>query len=722
MAGINIQYEPLDRFVIRAPILSVDATDNLNVKSLYKSFQNNIIKESLFIASPNLYHELDKLRNVEDLIGNRKLQRSLLKYYSRMSHRCTPFGLFSGFILGEFSTKNKVVLKDRTEHKKVTKLDMNYLCSLAQNLEKSYECSTNLLYYPNNSLYKIGSEYRYVEYRYINGERNHFTSSVYASTYLEKVLTSSSNGVSLHKLILNLQDSEISSIEAENFLIELIENQILISNLTPTVTGVDYLHTIINHSKNVFNFDIVSSLSRLDQAIGGENIVADMNLIGDQLLELNPEAKRKYLFQTDLKLNTESKTLSSNIIPNLKEGLSILNKISSKRSNKRLTEFKKAFLERYEYEEIPLNLVLDVESGIGYDLLRTDYFDYSSLTDDLILKNEKSWTDENSIYWSKVEEFILGKYLKYLKDSSRHLTISPKELSNFEENWDQFPNTFSLMLNVLSVRNDEKPLIRLDFAGNASAGNFIARFGHMDSEIVDYLNEIADEEKDENYITAEILHLPESRTGNIISRPRLREYEIPYLAQSTLPVDKQIKLDDLLVSVKNDRINIRSKSLNKLVRPILTNAHNYWHNSLPTYQFLCDMQGQGLYTSIGFQWPKILKKEKFLPRVICKNFILSPAQYRFNKSDYKDLNSREALIDWLNTNSIPEEFYLKEGDNELYFHMKTPLFQDLFISEISKKSNILLEEYLFDKDNSLIESKKSTYTNEFLFAFKKSNK
>uniref|UniRef100_A0AAU6WQW3 Lantibiotic dehydratase n=1 Tax=Chryseobacterium endophyticum TaxID=1854762 RepID=A0AAU6WQW3_9FLAO len=61
-------------------------------------------------------------------------------------------------------------------------------------------------------------------------------------------------------------------------------------------------------------------------------------------------------------------------------------------------------------------------------------------------------------------------------------------------------------------------------------------------------------------VIAELSHLPESRIGNVISRPSFCEYEIPYLAQSIKTTDKQILIDDLMLSVKGNEIILFQKS------------------------------------------------------------------------------------------------------------------------------------------------------------------
>ena len=51
--------------------------------------------------------------------------------------------------------------------------------------------------------------------------------------------------------------------------------------------------------------------------------------------------------------------------------------------------------------------------------------------------------------------------------------------------------------------------------------------------------------------------------GNVIHRPQMREYEIPFLACSTLDPEHQIPVTDLCVSVRNNRVRLRSMRLGR---------------------------------------------------------------------------------------------------------------------------------------------------------------
>jgi len=259
----------------------------------------------------------------------------------------------------------------------------------------------------------------------------------------------------------------------------------------------------------------------------------------------------------------------------------------------------------------------------------------------------------------------------------------------------------------------------------------LGRFCHVDKRLEDYVKEITHFEFSQNpaQIYAEIVHLPESRLGNILLRPVLREYEIPYLAKSSVPLDNQIPLSDLFISVRQGIIILRSKKLNKEVVPRLSTAHNYSRNAMPVYHFLCDLQTQGLRGGVSFSWGSLASEFDFLPRAVYKNTILALATWKVKTDDFKkfiekqtDTEIKEKIQQWRQARNIPQLVLLTEGDNELLVNFENVLSIKMLLSAIKKRPAFELKEFLFDLQNSVVKDDMGNpFTNEFIITLHKKN-
>ena len=76
-------------------------------------------------------------------------------------HGVLPFGLFAGCSTGKIADSTSIELPATKDNKRRTRLDMQYLCALIQEIERDPNVREQLVYYPNDSLYEIGGKYRY---------------------------------------------------------------------------------------------------------------------------------------------------------------------------------------------------------------------------------------------------------------------------------------------------------------------------------------------------------------------------------------------------------------------------------------------------------------------------------------------------------------------------------------------------------------------------------
>jgi hypothetical protein len=707
-------YNCFNNFLIRTPYFPFGALSSFEARQ-----HSSVFKEMLQIASPDLSDGLEKESN--------NAKYAAYRYFQRTCTRCTPFGLFAGCSAGKISgDKTNIVLEDSI--KRHTRLDMYYLCTLSQELSKIPDMRKQLRYFPNTTIYPVGNKFRYIEYEYLKHGRKHKITAVQQFSSLKRILKMAENGVRISEISNYLTYQDIPQNDAFDFINEIIDSQIIVSELSPSVTGDDFLdkmiltlesmpvrHNILGQLK-----DIKSLLNRIDE--NGYGVLELYETVKGKIKEINIPFEEKYLFQSDMTKNTIEATLGQDIMKEIKSAISFLNRITPETRNEDLIKFIQVFNERYESREIPLMEALDPEMGIGYPTNRGSNIE-SPLIDNFGIPYQ---TNANStIQINNFQTVLHQKTVEALSQNKQEIEFTDNDVEGVKEIWDDLPPTIFCMFEVLKYGNDEIRIKLNHFSGSCGA-NLSARFSHTNREIEKFVREITFKEQEINpdVLFAEIVHLPDSRVGNILYRPHIRDYEILYLANSDLPEDRIIRMSDLTVSVKNGQICLKSKKLNQEIVPRLTNAHNYRNNPMPVYKFLCDMQMKNGRGGLFFNWGSIGNLFSFRPRVKYKNIILSLASWTVKISDIKYLFSvkETALVEevtkWREKQSIPKHILLDDGDNDLFVDFETLLSIQALFSVIKKRNTIHLSEFLFDTDNAMIRDKhRNSYLNECIVAF-----
>lgn len=724
-------YQFFNNFVARAPILSyrhfqkLFSQEEFDENKIKDIFSNALLQEAIYLASPNLYKELFKWISQEKQFSKKEQQRlinTFLKYFSRMSSRCTPFGLFSGVGLGTFGNENSTMCVNTSQKFRDTKLDMHFLGALSQHLLTIPKIKKNILFFPNSSIYKIGKKIRYLEYESKNGKRDYIISSAPFSEELKTIMDFSKDGKTFDQLISTLTNDEFSQDDVQEYVVELIDNQVLISELEPNVSGDDFLDILIlilerieaSNEKEIL-ISIKNKMIALDLHFGNPDLV--YLEIEELIKKLNVNYDQNYLFQTDLYFDQKNQ-LSYLWKKELKKGISILNKITEASEQSYLNDFKKAFYKRFENEEIQLSYAMDTEVGIGYrqDLSTLGVHPY---VEDLIIPSLKQ-KQKLEIKLNSFQILLNQKLQGALLEKCTLINLVDEDLEDFDENWVDLQETMSFMTEIISKGGQEKLYLN---HGSGSAGKLLGRFCSEKSDIRNFVKEISIKEQELNSskILAEIIHLPESRIGNILRRPLIRDFEIPYLGNSILPKESQISIDDLYLSIRNNKLILRSKRLNKEIVPCLTNAHNYSTNSLPTYHFLSDFSTQDTRSSLLFHWGGLFHIYNFFPRVEYRNIILSKAKWKISLQEINHfvslMNDKEQLMNevknWRKKRQVPEWIQWIKSDNTLLINLENSGLLTMFLSSIKDEKTVIIEEFL--------KYEKSDFTNQFIFSIYKSS-
>ncbi len=715
-------YEFDSRLVVRTPMRPLPScSTEIDFNSL---LTDNVFLEALYLASPVLYEECIKWQKGHVLNKKEieKLMRAISKYYLRMSSRATPFGLFSGCAVAVWADNNEPLVVDSRQIRRHTRLDMHYLCALAKKLSEMPAVREGLLYLPNNSIYKISNEIRYVEYLYAEGNRKYRISSVTAFDYLVDTLRFAAGGATITQLVNALAVDSISAEDARLFIEELIDAQLLVSELEPSITGPEFMDQVIDVLQRVCRVAVPETSRVVDCLLQVRDILQSMDAdcvnsihrykeVITLLSGLGIGFAEGKLFQTDLVKTLRQGGISSSFQQQILEALTVLNKLNSSKTDPALQSFAHRFYQRYEDKEMPLMEVLDTEIGIGYEEVSTNCM--SPLVEDLQLAGANK---DSRMEWSRLEILLNGKLKEVQEKNLFSLELTEKELEKFSGELNDLPPSMAVMFRAIDANT-----IYIESTGGSSAVNLLGRFAHADEGIRQLASDIAarEQEQDPGVIYAEIVHLPESRTGNILLHPAFRRYEIPYLAASSLDEEYQINVRDLYVSVRHGKLQLRSKRLNKQVIPRLSTAHNYAFNSLPVYRFLCDLQLQDKKKGLGFSWGSLQHQNQFLPRVMYKNTILQLAKWMFQKDDVALLRNAcgealmKAVADLRSKWKMPRYIVLSEGDNELLIDLDSISSVQLWLDAVKNKDNFVIKEFTWP-GNIVSDEHQAVFSNQFI--------
>lgn len=730
-------------FLLRSPLQSIehifqlfltDDESSLNLENLLNEFSSDILKEALFTASPVFYEQLLKLKS--ETITNKKerekIHKVLYKYLSRMCSRATPYGLFAGCSLGTIGNDpTEIIVSEIETHDKFSRLDMNYIGELCHYLKNNPIIKKNLKFYPNNSLYRIGDKYRYVEYSIGDKKRMYHLSEVSASEYLDRIILNSNQGASIEFLADTLTVFDIDFQEATTFVEELIDNQILVSEIEPAIVGEDFFCLLISKMYSIPGAeDLVGKLKEIEGLLNMKDFgVKKLYLVKELLASILPSTTSKDLIQTDLFLQTKRNNINTSVINSVSSSIQKLFFLNNINKKSDFEKFKTSFLERYEMEEIQLIKVLDPETGIGYGTQIGTAIDHSPLIDDINIK----LNDSEPTVWNKLKRLQNNKLLNAYKNNDYEILLSEQDFGelDWKEDLSLIPDSFYVHGSVISDENGQVDNERFNFlllsCNGPSGANLLGRFCYGSKLLTENLIEYLKEEESffPESIFAEIVHLPQDRVGNILIRPRLRKHEIHYLGNSDNSPENIISITDLFISSRNNEIILRSKSLNKRVFPRLSTAHNFSYGSLSVYQFLCDLQFQGHISGIFWDW-NINSTQLFLPRVKYKNIIISRATWNLNKKLFNNLNIPNSLTykqffkEYFKKIGIPRFVVISEADNELLIDIEQEICLKILADELKKKENVRIVEYLSMPSNCFVNGSAGKFTNEIVFPMKKS--
>lgn len=690
------------------------------------------LREAIFVASPSLEEALDVWQKEPDSERGRRVEPAVVAYVSRAATRATPFGLFGGCTTGTIDTQTMLHLQARERYQRHSRLDMDYLWSLGQAVEGDPRLRRALRYEPNSSLYEVAGRLRLAEARAATTGRSYHLVAIDKNPYLMAALERARGGAALEAVAAVLVDDEISQAEADEYVAELVDNQLLVSNARPLVTGDEPAHDLVATLGG--DAGTARIAERVDAARGALEVIDTEGLgtspgryraIASLLEELPAEPDLSRLVQVDLVKPARHATLDSRVVAEIARGAGILHQLAPPPGPDGLTRFREEFLRRFETREIPLVEALDEEIGIGFERSDSPLAEASPLLAGLPFGGG----GEEARRWTARDALLLRKLAQALAEGAGEIALEASDLEALAaEQRPPLPDAFYMMATVAaeSDRAVERGAYRvfLQHLYGPSGAVMLGRFCHADRSLLQFVRAHlrAEEACRPGPVFAEIVHLPEGRIGNILCRPVLRDYEIPYLGRSGAPADRQIPVTDLLVSVRDGRIVLRSRRLEREVVPRLTNAHNYDLRSLGVYRFLCALQHQGAASAVVWDWGP-LRDAAFLPRVVSGRLVLCRARWTLGEAELRALGQTRgadqfaAVQAWRAERRLPRRVALVDSDNELVIDLDNVLSVAALAHQLRGRRQAILVEMFPDPDALCVTGPEGRFVHELVVPF-----
>lgn len=699
------------------------------VRRLLDIYAQPEIREALFLASTSAYAGLSSIAHWSEIPD--RLVHTLARYLLRMAGRATPFGLFAGCSVATIGSATRLELPPRSAYRRYTRLDNDQLFNLSERLAREITIRAQLQHVPNSSLYPLAGSWRYVEATYAGTARHFRLVRIERDGAVDAAIDASRGGASLAAVVGAVLAATaadgVSREDAEAFVDELVDAQVLVSALSPVVTGAEPLDDLISQLSSLSTAeDVVRVLRKLKQDLRsidslplGSATPAYVAAAGS-LESVNLRADVSRLFQVDLVKPASNNTLGRAVAEELARTVDLLHTISAPPADS-FKRFKDDFVARYERRLVPLVEVLDDENGIGFDRSSASGDDAPLLAGLAFPSSAEAAASP----WTPRDTFLLSRLLRHLSTSRGPLELSPSDITGLSRgNTAPLPDAFSVV--ALLARQSDDPedfTVYLRGAHGPSGARMLGRFCHADPELLELVRAHLDAEasRDPQAVYAEVVHLPTGRLGNVVARPLLRDFEIEYLGRSGLPWSSRLGVTDLLVTVREDRVVLWSASLDRQVVPRMSTAHNFGRGH-GLYKFLCALQGQHLSHSLSWSW-RPLHELPFLPRVTAGRVILARAQWRLDQAELSRL--RQAVPDgrfavaqsWRATHHIPRHVAVVDDEQELVLDLDNVVCVDLIAGLVAGRQHLTLSELVPEQDSHAAHGPEGHFLTELVVPF-----
>ncbi len=679
-------YEVSDKFYLRVPIKPVN----------FKFDEDNIIQYCKERFSENI--AINSRSLLESMItgkgNNKNCSISLIKYLNRASTRTTPYGLNAFVSQGEFTNcKDKINSFNTINYKKNLLLDYEWIVGFLKNAEKeigkslritisnTLEINDDLVL--NNWIDCFHDEKVYLQNHVLIKKQKPFN-------ILKQVIF---NKFETIENLINCICSEYSDIETEiihQYILKLLENGFLISDLRLSSLEERNIENLIRVLKKyeieLKNYIDALKLIKVDFETYNTSTVG----MGTEIY-LNIIQRLNQIYKVD---NTVSVDLIHNQIiymdEKIKEDiLDYINFLSIFCENDYcLYDYYMKFIEKYNYNAVPVSIVFNEIKGIGMPKKQGRKFN------------------------------CFNKYL--YKINSNTLDLSDVIVDDRIEKNQLLKTQFEIALNVFKNDNGyyyvTTPLIGSDMAYK-SLGRFYKVRESIKSEIED------------DYDNVELLYHPKkSRILNVLNCYSESKYYLEYGTNTEIRDKISLDINDIYVCPINGKLRFINIKTGRIIHFTINNVTNLnfapeFFKGIATIEQCAKINIFSLFEQIA----ETFKNSIICPKIVYKNFIIRPFEIRLKKDDFicdNEIKFKSKILKLLKKYNLCTRVYFGSEDNYLLLDLSQSINMEILRKQLMTKGYINIREVYFNEDNVLLHdfNENNAYINESVFQIKYKSK
>jgi thiopeptide-type bacteriocin biosynthesis protein len=690
-------------FVLRTPLLPFDTLLDWAAAGPDKSallahlralVERPDVAEALALASADL----------GDALADRPSEKVLLalaRYVTRMSSRSTPFGLFAGCSVGEIAEATNLELPPLADYARRTDIGLELMLRVSATLDAAARRRAPLI--PTSTRYELAGQLRYVE----ECGLEHPLRAARMGRELRTALALAAGRLPAGELAEALaRELGAPPAAAAQYVEQLVTNQILVSDVRPRPTADDPARDFADRLRAIGAPQagavdaLADELRRIDAAPLG---AARYEAVREQLERLVPGAAPDRALVATLRKPAPALALDRRIADGILDAADVLRRLFAPPEADALRVFQEKFRERYDTRFVPLLEALDDELGIGLPGFGPAAADDLPLLRDVPLREKRE-----PATFAPLHAKLLEKLGSSRRDDCREMVLTDADVEAMAlPDALPLPNSFAAF-GVLTAGGT----FVLHAITGPSGAQFLARFCHGDERLADCTREWLREEEQlaENAIFAEVVALPDRRDANLIARPAFTAYEIPFLATSSQPSDRQIEACDLFVGIRGGRLRLWSRSHGREVIARVTNAHNFRARGVSAYRFLGALQRHRLAGALTWDWGPLAAFPD-LPRVRYRNVVLARARWTIARSELKALDAEGAR-----RRGMPRFVLLDRLDQELLIDWENRVSIDAFLGAV-RDDEVAVKELLPQPEAMAARGPEGRFANEIVIPF-----